>query len=371
MKIGVPKEIKEKEFRVAIVPHNVKRLKEAGHRVYVQTGAGSAAGFSDSEYAAAGAELLSSAGEIYKNCEMIVKVKELLPPEFGLLREEHILCTYIHSANRLPQTEAILKSKAVAFAYEDVKDENGGFPLLEPMSALAGETGLLTGLFYSFTTNGGCGKMICGHPGIRPMKVVILGAGHVGLGAAKLAYALNADVVLMDVNVKQMELISSQILPGIKTVFSAHDQIADEIRDADMVLNCVKWFPGLRLISRDMLKGMKRGALIVDIDAEPGGAVETCRYTTHEDPLYEVDGIRHICIPNLPSSVANTASISLSNAAVPYIQEIADKGWKQAALDNKRLFCGLDFIKGHLTFRDTAEAFGLPLADKKKLLELF
>ncbi len=371
MKIGMPKEIKENEFRTAIVPHNVSKLTASGHQVYVETNAGLAAGFTDEQYIKAGAEILKDAASVYKKGDMIVKVKEFLPPEFDLLEERHILCTYIHSANRLPQTEAILNSKAVAFAYEDVKDEKGGFPLLEPMSRLAGETGLLTGLFYSFTTQGGNGKIICGNPGIKPMKIVIFGAGHVGVGAARLAAKLNADVVLMDVNVDRLDTISSHIIPGIKTIFSTHDNIVNEIKDADIVFNCVKWFPGLTLISKDMLKGMTPGALIVDIDAEPGGAIETSLYTTHENPVYEVDGIRHICIPNLPSSVANTASQALSNATIPYIQEIADKGWKQAAIDNGRLIHGLDFVKGYLTFKDTAEAFGIELTPKEKIFEMF
>lgn len=368
MKIGMPKEIKENEFRVAIVPHNVSKLTAAGHQVYVETKAGLAAGFTDAEYIAAGAEIVPDAKTAYAKGDMIVKVKEILPSEFDYLEERHIICTYIHSANRLPQTKALLDSKVVAFAYEDVKDKNGGFPLLEPMSRLAGETGLLTGLFYSFTTQGGSGKIVCGNPGIKPMKIVIFGAGHVGVGAARLAAALNADVVLMDVNLKQLDLVSSQIIPGVRTVFSTHDNIVKEIKDADMVLNAVKWFPGLTLISRDMLKGMQPGSLIVDIDAEPNGAIETSQYTTHENPVFEVDGIRHIGIPNLPSAVANTASQSLSNATISYIKEIADKGWKQAALDNENLIHGLDFIKGNLTFKDTAEAFNIPMADKMELL---
>lgn len=371
MRIGMPKEIKENEFRVAIVPHNVSKLTSVGHQVYVETDAGLAAGFSDEQYVNAGAEIVPDEKTVFEKSDLIVKVKEILPSEFEFLEERHILCTYIHSANRLPQTRALLDSKVVAFAYEDVKDKNGGSPLLEPMSRLAGETGLLTGLFYSFTTQGGTGKIVSGNPGINPMKIVIFGAGHVGIGAARFAKKLDADVVLMDVNIKQLDLVSSQIIPGIKTVFSTRDNIVNEIKDADLVINAVKWFPGLTLISRDMLKGMKKGALIVDIDAEPNGAIETCRYTTHENPVYEVDGIRHICIPNLPSSVANTASQSLSNATIPYIQEIADKGWVKAALDNEKLIHGLDFIKGNLTFKDTAEAFDIPMADKMELLEKY
>lgn len=371
MRIGLPKEIKENEFRVAISPANAKRLTALGHEVFVETDAGLAAGFSDEQYSAAGCQIASDEKTVFEKAELIVKVKEILPQEFDYLDEKHTLITYIHSANRLPQTQALLESKAVAFAYEDVRDENGRFPLLEPMSRLAGEVGLLNGVFYSFTTTGGLGKIVCGNPGIRPMKIVILGAGNVGMAAARLAVKLNADVILMDTDIGKLDYAASVALPGVRTVFSNHANIVKEIKDADLVINAVKWFPGLRLISRDMLKGMQPNALIVDIDAEPNGAIETCRYSTHEDPIFVVDGIRHMGIPNLPSSVANAASEALSNATIPYIEEIAQKGWKRAAMENSRLIHGLDFVKGYLTFRDTAEAFGIELTDKEKVFEMF
>lgn len=363
MIIGIPKEIKEQEYRVSMIPANVERLVKSGHQVYVEKNAGKAAGFSDVQYEKAGANILETEKEIFEQCELVIKVKEILPCEFNYLKSNQILFTYIHSANRRPQTDAILNSKMVAFAYEDVKDDGGRFPLLEPMSKLAGEVGALTGIFYSFASNGGSGKSVCGTPGVAPMKVVIFGAGNVGLAAAKLTAGMNANVVLMDTNVRRLDDILQNTPPNISTVYSNEYNVRREIRNADIVINAVKWFPGLRILTREMLSEMEPNSMIVDIDAEPDGAIETCRYSTHSEPVYYVDGIRHICIPNLPSSVANTASCALSNATIPYILQIANKGWKKAAIENNSLRQGLDFIKGTLTFKDTAEAFDMEYKD--------
>ena len=365
MKIGLPKEIKEQEYRVAIIPSNVAKLVDAGHEVFVEKGAGAAAGFPDEEYIAAGAEIVESEKACFERAEMITKVKEILPQEFGLLREDQILFTYIHSANRRPQTDELMKSKCIGIAMEDMMDERGHFILLEPMSRIAGEIGFLTGLFYSQTTQGGAGKSVCGTIGVKPMKVVIFGAGNVGVAAAKLALGLNADVVLMDVDLLKLEDVLANKLPNVRTCYSNKANITREIKDADIVLNCVKWFPGLTLISRDMLDVMQPNSMIVDIDAEPGGAIESSQYTTHGDPVFVEKGIRHIGIPNLPSSVANTASAALSNASIRYIKELADKGWKKACQEDKTIEYGLDFVKGYLTFKDTSESFGIPLTDKE------
>ncbi|MGI6734098.1 MAG: alanine dehydrogenase [Anaerovoracaceae bacterium] len=363
MIIGIPKEIKEGEYRVSIIPSNVQKLISKNHTVLVETGAGAAGSFTDEEYEAAGAKILKDPSEVWKQAEMIVKVKEILPEEFDFLEEKHIIMTYIHSANRLPQTKALLDHKVVAFAYEDVKDRQGEFPLLTPMSELAGYVGLLTGVFHLFTTKGGNGKLICGAPGADNVKVVVFGAGNVGLSAARLAVGMGADVTILDTDAKKLRNVHSYLLPAAKTLYSNHANVVEAISNADLVLNAVKWFPGLRILSRDMLKHMKPNSLIVDIDAEPGGAIETSQYSTHDEPVFVVDGIRHIGIPNLPSAVANTASIALSNATIPYIAEVADKGWAKAAKENESLRCGLDFVKGLLTFRPTAEAFGLPYTD--------
>lgn len=362
MIIGIPKEIKEGEYRVSITPSNVQKLTLRNHTVLVETGAGAASRFTDEEYEAAGARILKEPVEVWKQAEMIVKVKEILPEEFDLLEEKHIIMTYIHSANRLPQTKALLDHKVVAFAYEDVKDEEGEFPLLTPMSEIAGYMGLLVGVFNLFTTNGGKGKLICGVPGTDNVKVIIFGAGNVGLSAARLAVGMGADVTVLDTDVKKLRN-AQYLLPGIKTLYSNHANVIKAISDTDLVLNAVKWYPGLKIITRDMLKFMQPDSLIVDIDAEPGGAIETSQYSTHDEPVFIVDGIRHIGIPNLPSAVANTASVALSNATIPYIVEVADKGWAKAAKENKSLLYGLDFVKGLLTFRPTAETFGLPYTD--------
>lgn len=369
MKIGLPREIKENEYRVAITPGNVKKLVDAGHDVYVENNAGEAASFTNDKYEAAGAKILPDEEAVFHEAEMIIKVKEILPPEFGLLKEKHILFTYIHSANRRPQTEALLNSGCVAFAYEDVMDADGNFILLEPMSRIAGEVGFLTGIWYSQTTTGGAGKLVCGSPGVKPAKIVVLGAGNVGTACARLARNMGAEVVVMDTNLKKLEEVMNVKIPGVKTCFSNKANVEREIKDADIIYNCVKWFPGLSIITKDMLKIMQPKSVIVDIDAEPNGAIETSRYTTHNEPWFVVDDIRHIGIPNLPSAVANTASEALSNATIRYILEIADKGWKQAAKDNRDLWHGLDFVNGHLTFEDTANAFNIELSDKDSLLK--
>ncbi len=371
MIIGLPKEIKSGEFRVAITPANVEKLVDKGHNVIVEANAGAASRFNDDEYKKVGAEIVSNMNEVYGKAELIVKVKEILPEEFGLLKENHIIMTYIHSANRLPETKALLDNKVVAFAYEDVKDKNGEFPLLIPMSEIAGDIGLLVGVYNLFNTNGGNGKLVCGAPGAGNVKIVIFGCGNVGLRAGKLGIGLGASVTLMDINIKKMREIESHLLPEAKTLYSNKANVIKAISDADLVINAVKWFPGLTIISKDMLKYMKPNSLIVDIDAEPGGAIETSQYSTHENPVFVVDGIRHIGIPNLPSAVANTSSIVLSNATIPYILEIADKGWLKAARENVNLIHGLDFVKGILTFKPTADAFNLPYTDVHEALSEF
>ncbi|WP_130861094.1 alanine dehydrogenase [Bacilliculturomica massiliensis] len=368
MKIGLLKEIKEGEYRVGMIPSNVRRLADAGHQVFVEKDAGRAAGFEDGDYSAAGASVLPTPEAVYDQAELIIKVKEILPPEHEFLKDRHIVFTYIHSANRRQQTQVLLEKKLVAFAYEDVMDERGEFPLLTPMSEMAGDVGVLYGVHYMMCTRGGNGTLICGAPGVPPAKVVVFGGGNVGLRAAKMAAALGAQVTIMDTNIRRMREINASLLPEAATMYSNKANIIKAIADADMVVNAVKWFPGLTLISRDMLAGMKPNSLIVDIDAEPNGAIETCRYSTHEDPVYYVDGIRHLCVPNLPSAVAQSASAALSNATIPYILDIANKGWKRAAMENGDLIHGLDFVKGMLTFKPTAEAFGIPYVDVMEAL---
>ncbi len=371
MIIGVPKEIKSGEYRVSLTPEGATRLVAAGHQVLVQTGAGTAAGMADKDYRAAGASILEDIATTYARAEMVLKVKEILPPEYDLLREDHTLFTYIHSANNPKQTQALLDAKLVAIAYEDVMTDNGDYPLLAPMSEIAGEVGMLMGVYHSFTTAGGSGRLIGGMPGVEPAKVVILGAGYVGTAAAKCALGLGADVTIIDIDVDRLRQIRNEIFPNVKTLYSSPENVARILPEVDILVNGVKRTPGLVIVSRDMLGLMKRDSLIVDIDCEPHGAIETCDYTTHEKPIFEVDGIRHCCIPNLPAAAAQTASVALTNVTLPYVLELAEKGWLEAVKSNRALRRGLGFAQGHLTFKPTAIAQNRPHTPAEEAIKLF
>ncbi|MDY0168416.1 MAG: alanine dehydrogenase [Thermoguttaceae bacterium] len=370
MIIGVPKEIKDGELRVALTPVGAETLVAHGHSVLVETCAGLAAGMTDDEYRQAGASILDTMQDVYRQAEMILKVKEILPPEYSLLREDHVLFTYIHSAIRPEETQVLLDRKVVGIAYENVTPDGRDFPLLTPMSEIAGEVGMLMGAYHLFAVQGGSGLLLSGAPGVEPAKVAILGAGHVGLGAARYALGMGADVTLLDIDLARLRTVRQEVFPGVKTLYCVRANVERVLRESDVLVNAVKWSPGLTLVSRDMLKLMKRTALIVDIDCEPNGAVETCRFSTHADPIYEVDGIRHLCVPNLPSAVARTASLSLCNATLPYTLELAEKGWLQAVKDNAALRKGMSFAKGCLTFLPTAEAQNRPYTTPERAIEL-
>ena len=369
MKIGIPKEIKNGEYRVSIIPMGVEILTSRGHEVFIETNAGLTSGITDNDYKEVGAKIVDNIQSVYELSEMILKVKEILPAEYDLMKEDQIIFTYLHTANRPEETQALLRKKVIAFAYEDIMDDDGKFPLLQPMSEIAGAVGSLMGIYHMLTTKGGNGILVGGAPGVEPAKVIVLGAGSVGVVAARYALNLGADVTILDINIEKMQQVKDNVLPNVKTLYSCKQNIIRILKDTDMVINAVKWIPGLTLISRDMLKYMKKDSLIVDIDCEPNGAIETCRYSTHDNPIYEVDGIRHLCVPNLPSAVANTSSAALSNATIPYVFEIANKGWYKAANDNESLKRGLDFIKGHLTFRDTAIAQNIQYEKVEDVLE--
>lgn len=358
MIIGVPKEIKPGECRVSLSNANTASLKDKGHKIIVETGAGLAAGITDGRYAEAGAEIAPDIKSVYNRAEMVLKVKEILPAEYELLREGQIIFTYIHSANRREQTEVLLRKKIIGIAYEDIMLDNKTFPLLTPMSEIAGEVGLLMGVMLMFSTNGGSGILPGGVAGVCPAKIVILGAGHAGMGAARRALGLGADVTVMDVNLDRLREIQAQY-PAIKTLYSQPAAIAQILPETDLLLNAVKWRPGLTLVTRSMLGLMKKDALIMDVDCEPHGAIETAEYTSHAEPVKIIEGIRHCCIPNLPAAAAKTATQALSNATLPYVMEIAEKGWRQAIQTNSAIQRGTGFAKGYLTFQPTAKAHGL------------
>jgi len=368
MILGIPREIKDGEFRVSMTADGAAALVARGHHVLVETAAGQAAGMSDDDYLHAGARILPDIASVYREAEMIVKVKEILPPEYGLLRDGQILFTYIHSAIRPEMTQVLLDRNVIGIAYENVCTDAGRFPLLDPMSEIAGEVGLLMGAYHLFATNGGNGLLLGGAPGVPPAKAAVLGAGNVGLAAAKRAVALGADVTVLDINLDQLRKVRQYILPDVKTLFCNRANVERILPEIDMLVNAVKWVPGLTIVSRSMLKLMKRGALIVDIDCEPKGAIETCAFTTHDNPVFEVDGVRHYCVPNLPSAAAATASRSLVNATFRYVQELADKGWHRALLENASLRRGLSFAKGLLTFLPTAEAQKRPYTTPEEAL---
>ncbi|OPX37893.1 MAG: alanine dehydrogenase [Desulfobacteraceae bacterium 4484_190.2] len=373
MIIGVPKEIKENEYRVALTPPGVEALVSRGHEVVMETNAGSGIGISDNAYKDVGANIVPESHKVYERGEMVLKVKEIFPVEYDLLRERQIIFTYLHSANNPEETQALLDKKVIAIAYEDIETDDGEMPLLTPMSEIAGEVGLIMGAYHMFTINGGSGLLIGGAAGVEPVKVAILGAGRVGLGAARYALGLGADVTIMDIDLDRLREVRQKIFPRAKTVFLNNHNIRNLLPDVDMLINAVKWPPraNRHIVTRDMLKIMKKSILVVDISCDPAGAIETCVPTSHDKPTYEVEGIRHFCVDNLPSAVARTSSYSLCNATLPYVMEIAEKGWLEAIKGNTSLRRGLGFASGYLTFKPTADVQNREYTPPEVIIEMY
>jgi alanine dehydrogenase len=371
--IGVPKEIKAQEYRVALTPPGVEALVGRGHEVLVETGAGVGSGISDGEYQEAGATILPDAEAVYRQAEMFVKVKELFRVEWERLREGQLVLAYLHTANNPEETQALLDRKVVGLAYEDVTTDQGQTPLLAAMSDIAGEVGLIMGVYHLFTTGGGPGLLLGGAVGAEPARVAILGAGRVGLGAARAALGLGADVTILDIDMNQLREVREKILPQAKTAFSTQANVRAMLPQVDLLINAVKWPPKAKthIVTREMLKLMKRGALIVDISCDPAGAIETCVPTSLEAPIYEVDGIRHYCVANLPSAVARTASSVLSNAILPYVMEVAEKGWLEAIKASSALRRGLTCAFGYLTFEDAARAQNRVYTPPEEVVRIF
>jgi alanine dehydrogenase len=360
MIIGVPKEIKNHEYRVGMVPASVRELIHHGHQVFVETNAGAGIGFSDEDYQQAGAEILSTAAEIFAKAEMIVKVKEPQAVERAMLREGQILFTYLHLAPDLPQTEDLIKSKAVCIAYETVTDDNGGLPLLAPMSEVAGRMSIQAGAQALEKVNAGRGMLLGGVPGVEPAKVVIIGGGMVGNNAAQMAVGMGADVVILDRNINVLRRLNAQFGNKVKAVYSTADALEKHVLEADLVIGGVL-IPGAaapKLVTREHIKHMKPGAAIVDVAIDQGGCVETSKPTTHADPTYIVDEVVHYCVANMPGAVPRTSTFALNNATLPYILQLANKGYVQALLDNKHLLNGLNVINGQITCKSVAESLG-------------
>lgn len=365
MLIGVPKEIKNHEYRVGLTPSGVRELVANGHKVLVQSRAGLGVGYTDEQYIQSGASIASNAEGVFESADMIVKVKEPQPVECRLLRSSQVLFTYLHLAPDPEQAKLLIESDAVAIAYETVTDERGGLPLLAPMSEVAGRMAIQAGAHALEKAQGGRGMLLGGVPGVAPAKVVVLGGGVVGLNAARMALGLGADITLLDKSLNRLKEIDMVFGGMIKTLMSDTATIEEMIKEADLVVGAVL-IPGAaapKLVTRRMLKIMKAGAVLVDVAIDQGGCFETSRPTTHQNPTYEVDGIVHYCVANMPGGVARTSTQALTNATLPFMLELANKGWVQALLDNPHLRNGLNVCRGKVTHRAVAAGLGYEYVD--------
>ena len=370
MIICVPKEIKNNENRVALTPAGAKELIKRGHQVYVQQTAGLGSGFSDEDYKSAGASILPSIEATYQIAEMIMKVKEPIESEYSLIKPNQLLFTYFHFASYEPLTKAMVASKAICLAYETVEKADRSLPLLVPMSEVAGRMAIQKGANYLEKPLGGRGILLGGVPGVLPAKVLILGGGIVGTQAAWMAAGLGADVIIMDVSLPRMRYLADVMPANVKTMMSNEYNIREQIKQADLIVGAVL-IPGAKaphLITKDMLKDMKKGAVLVDVAVDQGGCIETCKPTTHENPTYIIDDVVHYCVANMPGAVPYTSTLALTNATLPYAIQLADKGWKKAAQENSDLVPGLNVIQGDIVYKAVAEAFAMPYTPVEKYL---
>lgn len=360
MIIGVPKEIKNNENRVAMTPAGVAELKHNGHTVYVQHTAGEGSGFSDDEYIAAGAQILPTIEAVYDIAEMIVKVKEPIEPEYKLIKKDQVVFTYFHFASDRELTDAMIASRAVCIAYETVCLADRSLPLLVPMSEVAGRMSIQEGARFLEKPQGGKGILLGGVPGVPPAKVLILGAGVVGRNAALMAAGLGADVTITDISLPTLRHVA-ETMPRVKTLYSSRHNIESQLSDVDLVVGSVL-IPGAKapkLVTRDMLKLMRPGTVMVDVAIDQGGCFETSRPTTHSEPTYVVDGVVHYAVANIPGAVPRTSTLALTNATLPYAIRLANKGWRQACREDAALAQGVNMVDGKVTFPAVAEAWGL------------
>lgn len=369
MRVGCPKEIKNHEYRVGLTPASVREYVAHGHDVLIETNAGAGIGASDADYVAAGAKIAATAAEVFASCDMIVKVKEPQPSEWVQLREGQILYTYLHLAPDPEQTKGLLASGVTAVAYETVTDDRGGLPLLAPMSEVAGRLSIQAGAFSLQKANGGRGVLLGGVPGVNPAKVVVIGGGVVGIHAARMAVGLGADVTILDRSLPRLRQLDDIFSGRVHTLFSSIDALENEVFSADLVVGAVL-IPGAaapKLVTRKMLSGMKKGAVIVDVAIDQGGCFETSHATTHSDPTYEVDGVIHYCVANMPGAVPVTSAHALNNATIFHGLALADKG-VAAILADRHLMNGLNVHKGKITNKAVAEALGYEMHEGAKVL---
>ena len=370
MIVGILKEIKAEENRVAMTPAGVEVMKQNGHTVLVEKSAGEASGFTDTAYAEAGAEIAGDPADIYQRADMIMHIKEPQPAEYDLIREGQILFAYFHFAASEKMTRAIMKTNAVAIAYETVKGPDGSLPLLKPMSEVCGRMAVQEGAKYLEMAQGGHGVLLGGVPGVDPATVVVIGGGVVGTNAAKMACGLGAKVYMLDINLERLRYLSD-VMPGNCTLeMSSPAAIRKLVKEADVVVGAVL-IPGSKapkVVSKDMVKTMKQGAVLVDVAIDQGGCFETSRLTRHSDPIYKMEGIVHYCIENMPGAVPMTSTIALTNATILHAVEIANKGWKKASRENPGIKNGVNLVKGKITYKAVAEAFDLEYASIDELL---
>lgn len=362
MIIGIPKEIKNNENRVGATPSGVKELVKHGHKVYVQHTAGDGSGFPDEEYIAAGATILPTIADVYQSAEMIIKVKEPIEPEYPLVKEGQVLFTYFHFASDRALTAAMIESGATCIAYETVIGPHGGLPLLTPMSEVAGRMSVQEGARFLEKPQGGRGILMGGVPGVKPAKVLILGAGVVGRNAALMAACLGADVTITDISLPTLRHVAEVMPKNVKTLYSSTHNIEEELPTVDLVIGSVL-IPGAQaphLITKEMLKMMRRGTVIVDVAIDQGGCFETSHPTTHSEPIYVVDGIVHYAVANIPGAVPYTSTLALTNATLPYALQLADMGWRTACRKDHGLAEGVNIMDGLVTCQAVAEAWGLP-----------
>jgi len=370
MIIGVPKEMKPYEYRVALLPVGTEALVKAGHRVIIQDDAGLGSGIANEDYLKAGAEIVNTLEEVYQRAEMMVKVKEPMPEEYGLIRQGMVMFTYFHFAANEPLAREMLARRPICIAYETIQEENGSLPLLIPMSEVAGRMAIQEGAKYLEKPMMGRGILLGGVPGVAPANVVILGGGIVGTNAAKVAAAFGAQVTIMDINMDRLRYLDDIMPKNVITLMSNAHNIRDRIKEADLLIGAVL-VPGSltpSLVTRDMIKTMKPGAVIVDVSVDQGGCIETTRPTTHQNPTFVEYDVVHYCVTNIPGAVGRTSSYALTNVTLRYILQLANKGWRKALMENSALKKGLNIADGRVTFKAVADTLGLEYYPTEKLL---
>ena len=371
MRIGVPREIKANENRIALRPVGAEVLSRDGHEVWLERGAGEGSGFDDEAYELAGARLVDGPQELFAECEMILKVKEPLAAEIDLIRESQVVFTFFHFAASRELTRGLIETGSIAVAYETVEEADGSLPLLVPMSEVAGRMAIQEGAKFLEKLMGGRGILLGGVPGTPPAEVVILGGGVVGTNAAKMAAGLGARVTILDISLDRLRYLEDVMPANVDCLFSDVHTIRDMLGRADLLVGAVL-LPGAKaphLVTREDLRRMKPGAVIVDVAVDQGGCIETCRPTTHEDPVFVVDGVVHYCVANMPGAVPRTSTIALTNATLPYARRLADQGWQAACRDSEPLRLGLNIVAGEVTYPGVAEAFDLPYREPEEVLQ--